>query len=535
MYAPKTSSALSPIEVTQTSFSGGQRDRDHPSLLKENEYARAINIAIREAGLAKTRDGKTKKTEDVGASFQGATWYQPPGGTARIVQANGGRFWEWQGSGTSWTRIGTVQLNNTTSRVGFAVLNGTLLAACGENDNCYTWDGSAVNFTQLGNSNTDAPRGDIVCVQSNRVCMAGVVSTATLTNARSHIFYSDLLSVTAWNRSTNNSRVPTNGDEPVTALSAYRGEQILAFTRNSTHVFSGINSSTPSSGVSRQTLDPNVGCVAPDSVVVIGEDAFFVSSDKQVRTIKRTINDIAFGVSVPITYENPNLFERIKSSAVSKCAAIFADNYYLLSAPLDTNTTNSSTVPFDTLHQKQSTAGIVPICLGEWTNIKGGAWIKTFFSNVSQTYFIDSSNGAANLMFNGLYADDGSEIPVTIDMRALDFGKPSNDKTMHSVEVQVLDTYGNFDLNYAQDGDASFTAFYTNKTISDPNSLNLPIPAFPFDLPDGGVLQRVTCGFYRKGRSRYWQLQIIHTDGPINLKYITARAFIEMMNTRLYA
>lgn len=529
MFAPHTSPALSPVEKNQVSFAGGQRDRDHPSLLKPDEASRLVNVEVRESGLGATRRGFRNKTGDCGAQVQGEIYFDPVDGAPMIVQVNGGQFWQWEGTGTTWTRIGVTQLNNTSDPVALVILNGTLFAFCGPDDNAKSWDGVAADLTDLGDSNTNPPRGNIACVQAGRICLAGVESTATITNARSHIFYSDIFDGTAWNRSTNNKRVPTNGDEPITALATYRKEEHLAFTRNSTHIFD-ITGATVAN-FTRQTLDPNIGCVAPKSVVVIGEDAFFVSSDKQVRTIKRTIQDIAFGVSVPITFENPNLFNRIKKTSVNKCAGIFYDNYYILGAPLDTNSFNSSALPFDTLHQKQSSAGVVPICVGEWTGISAGGWLQTYFNGVPQLYFINSMNGRACLMFEDT-TDNGTEISIEVDTRAEDWGFPSHDKTMHSVQIQLLDTIGNFSLAYAKDGASTFTDFYTDKVISDPNSLNLPIPALPFNLPAGGILSTVNARFYKRGRSKYWQLQIRHSAGVINIKYITLRAFVEMMQTR---
>ena len=529
MFNPRTSPALEPIEKSQVSFSGGQRDRDHPSLLKPDEYSRGINIEIRESGLGATRRGFQTKTDQVGVNFQGGIFFDPSGGSPMIVQVNGGQIWTWGGTGTTWTRVGVTQLNNTTDRVAIVVLNFVLYIFSGPDDNGKSWDGIAADFTDMGNGNTNAPRGNIACIQSGRICLSGVESTATIVDARSHIFYSDIFDGSTWNRSTNNKRVPTDGDEPVTALATYRKEEHLAFTRNTTHKFD-ISGATVTN-FSRETLDPHIGCVAPDSVVVVGEDCFFVSADKQVRTIKRTIQDIAYGVSVPITYENPNLFNRIKSSAVNKCAGVFFDNYYLLAGPLDSNIVNSSVMPFDTLHQKQGTAGVVPICLGEWAAFAAGGWVITNFSGIPQLYFLNSTTGAAALALEAT-TDDGIEIPLTVDLRAELFDYPDHDKTMHSVSIQLLDTFGNFDLNYAKDGDSTFTAFYVDKVISDPSSLNFPIPAFPFDFPAGGVLFEIKARFYRRGRSKYWQIQIHHTDGPINIKYITMRAFVESMSTR---
>ncbi len=521
MKAPTTSRELEPLPVVQDSLAGGQNDRDHPSLLDPNQYSKGVNIEIRSKGLGKTRRGKTMKTGSCGAYPQGAIYFKPLSGSPVIFQVNNGKFWTWGGSGMIWTQIGATTLNNTTEPVGLEIVNGILYVYGGTSDNTYSWNGSAASFTDEGNTNTDPPRASIIAQQSGRIA----ASIGTGSNG-DYIYFSDIFDGTTFDRTSNNKRVPTSGSEPVTALAAYRKAGLLAWTLNSTHIFD-VTGSTVSS-FERLTLDPKIGCLAKKTVVVAGDDAFFMSADRHIRSIKRNANDQAFGITCPISYLNPNLVGRINESYAHLCAGVFFDNYYLVAAPMDNNTRNSAVIPFDLLHQVPSPSGPVPACLGEWTNIAASDFVVTSFSNISQLYYIDSSDGSAYLMFDGT-ADDGSYPSATLRLRGQHWDAPHHDKTLHSGELQLVDSIGELDISYAKD-DSVFTPLLSS-TIGDTSAAILPIN-LPFNLAAGGVLALQPLTFYRRGRSRYWQLEIVMSDGIMNLRQATLRAWVEMMTSR---
>lgn len=513
MQSPRTSAALLPATEVQSTFSGGMRDRDHPSLLEPNQYAYGKNIEIREAGLAKTRRGRTTKTDACGASLQAAIYYEPTNGNGMILQVNGGAAWKWEGSATAWTRVGTLQLTNTASRCALVVLNGIVYLFAGADDHVWSWDGAAADWTDEGDTNTDPPLASIAGVQSGRL----------LAVKGDYLYFSDIFDGHTWARSTNNKRIPTDGSEAGTAVATYRKEEALVWTRNSTHIFGSLNSADLAN-FTRSTLDPRVGCIAPLSPQVVGEDAFFMSADRQLRTIKRTVQDIAFGVSAPVSFLVPNLFERVTATAATKSAGAYFDNYYLIAAPMDGALVNSSVIAFDLLHQ----TALGPACVGEWTNIAAGAWCVTNFSGNHALYAIDANTGAAMLMFDG-ESDDGTTIPVQIDFRAPNWGAPSHDKTLHSGEVQMLDSIGTIALSYARD-DSEWTSILTT-SVGDTSSAVLPI-TLPFNLAIGGVLKTLPVSFYRRGQSRNWQLRLAFTGGKVNVKQVTLNAWVEAYRTR---
>lgn len=526
MEVPRTDKTLRPAEAVQVSFAGGMRDRDHPSLLAENEYAYGKDIAIRDGGLAETRDGRTQKTSSPGGNPQGAMFFQPLGGTAVVVQVNDGRIYTWNGTSTSWVQLGVTRFNNTTGQVTMRVLNGKFFIFAGSSDNVVSWDGVAAFVTDEGNTNTDPPRTNISTQQEGRLVGASNAGAAVDSQ-----FFSDIFDGTTWDRNANNKRTPTDGSEPITAMATYRKQEILVWTRNSTHSWS-ISGSTVS-GFTRISLDSKIGCIALKSPVVVGDDAFFLDGDLQVRTIKRTAQDIAFGVSIPITFQVPNLFKRINASYASLAAGGFFNNYYLLSVPLDNNTRNSATIAFDTLHQIPGPSGAAPVCVGEWTNIKAAEFFITNFGGVQQLHYIDANDGSAYLMFDGetdRTLDTATTIDSEIQFRAADWRFPQNDKTLHSGELQFIDTYGQVTIAYARD-DAVFNNILTDYVISDPTQAILPI-TLPFTLPSGGILKKTPFSGYRTGRSRYWQIKMSFENGRFSLKQFLLRSWVENLATK---
>lgn len=519
MDAPKTSSALTPISSTLDSFAGGMRDRDHPSMLDKTQYEYAKNIEIRDAGLAKTRRGRTSKTATAGATPQGICYFEPTAGNGKLIQVNAGKIYYWAGTGTAWTQIGSTTLTNTTTRVQMVILNGILYIFSGASDNVYSWNGTDASLTDEGALQTDPPQCDLAVIQAGRIVASGMTSKGD------YIFFSDIFEGGDWEQNVRNKRVPTDGSEPVTALASYRKEEILAFTRNSVHLF-GI-SGAEVDAFTRQTLDPEVGCIAPMSVVVIGEDCFFMSGDYHIRTIKHTIQDMAFGVSVPISYLQPTLIGRINEAYASKAAGVHFDNYYLISVPLDSATTNNAVIAFDLMQQRQTPAGTAPVCVGEWTNIAAFDWAVTNFSGVQQLYYLDASTGKAVLMFDGT-DDDDVFIDVDIKFRAEHWGTPDNDKTLHDAEFQFENTNGTAYFYYAKD-DRAFNLLLT-RTVVDAALALLPID-LPFSLP-GSTFSLVPLSFYRRGRSRYWQPRLVFHGETVNIKQATLTAWIEGKKTR---
>lgn len=509
------------------------RDRDHCSLLSDNEYAYMSDGVIRDAGLFSLREGRTAKSQAAGAYPQDAYYFEPTPGQGRIIQFNQGIPYQWQGA-SGWARIGTLLvLTNTTDPVTMAALNGRIYVFPGTSgDHVWSWDGTSADWTDESSGNTNPPFGGLACVQADVICASGVASSASIagTNLRDYIFFSNTFpsSGSGWDIAARNRRIPTDGSEPCLALGVYRDLSILALTRNSTHVFD-MSSGTPSTYV-RKTLDPKVGCIAPKTVVCVGEDVFFLSGDKQLRTIKRSTQDQAYGVSVPVSFNVPNLFDRITASAMSKACATMYNNYLLLAVPVDGATYNNSIFVFDLLLQTQAPFGYIPVCVGEWTNMRVAKFVTANFNNVPQLYYVDSTDGTLFQMFNGQQDDDGAFITCTMKSRGFQFKNPRCDKTIRDLEYTLIGTQGSLSISYARD-DAAFNSLITGRSYGGTLSPLLPV-SLSFTLPDAPAQIYDYLSFHGKGRSRTWQVLFSFNGPSFSLKEFALAGWVHAMKTR---
>jgi hypothetical protein len=502
--------------VTLKTFNGGQRDRDHPSELEDNQYSYGKDLDIREGGLFSSRRGRTKKVNSPSGTPQGTIYFSPDSATKILIHVNGGRIFKWEGSATSYTEIDpSVSLSNTSNPVGFGILNGRLLIFSGNGDNVRSWDGSSPTLTDEGNTNGDPPLVSIAASQSRKMLAAKTDTAGT----EDFVYVCSVNDAQTWDRTTNNVRIPTEGNEGVTALAMYRQNLVIAMTRNSCH-FIDVSASSVNSWT-RETLDPKIGSVSP-WITVTGEDAFFQSADGHIRTIKRTAFDKALGISQPITYWNPNLIDRIKKTKLHLTRGVWFDNYLLVAVCLDNSNYNNGVIVFDMLHQVQSPSGLIPVCVGEWTNMYVGDWAVTYFNNKHQLYYTDSRDGSVYLMFDG-ETDDGTAVVPQCDMKAVDWGTQRAGKTLLDIDLQILDTFGTIVLDLAKD-DGVFNSNHSESVGS--ASAQLPF-TLPVQLGSGGVPDFVPASGYGLGQSRWWQPRISHTGGKISLKQITLRAIIE--------
>jgi hypothetical protein len=509
---------------TYKSFTGGMRDRDHASEILDNQYAYGKNLSVRAGGLFENRDGRTKRVNSPGSLPQGACWFSPNPSSFFIIQVNSGRIFKWEGSSANWTEIDpSVQLTNTSSPVGFGIIGGKIGIFAGPDDNVRSWDGAAAVLTDEGNANTDPPKAFLATPQSGKL-----IAAKTNTFGTDDLIYPcSVNDLTTWDLTSNSRRIPSPGGEGITALAMYQNDEVLVFTRRTSHSVDVSNATV--TNWTRKTLQTNIGSISP-WVSVVGNDAFFMSGDGHIRSIKRTEFGIAYGVSTPITYWNPNLVGRIKRNRLNKTRGVWFDNYLLVAACFDDSDTNNGLIVFDMLHQVESPSGFIPICVGEWTNINAGEFIEAYFNGREQLYYIDSNDGALYQMFSG-EDDDGTTIQTQCDMKALDFGFPRNDKTAVDLELQVLDTYGDITIDYAKDS-GTFSEL-DEETVGSAGGAVLPF-TLPVTLGSGGVLDFIPKSLYGLGQSRYWQPRVSHENGLISLKQLTMRATVEEALTSGY-
>lgn len=512
--------------VTLKSFSGGQRDRDHPSFIGDNQFELGKNIDTSQGGLFDSRLGRTKKVNTPGSSPQGAIWFSTSESTNFFIEVNTGRIFKWEGSALDFTEIDpSVLLNNQTLPVQMYVLNGRLYIHAGNADNVRSWDGTSPTLTDEGNTNTDAPLTSLAWTQARK----GFAAQTGTAGTDDFIYVSSVNDGQTWDRAAGNVRLPTEGNERVTAGAMFRRGQILAFTRNTSHVIT-VSDSSVSNWV-RETVSPKIGSISP-WVSVVGADAYFMSPDGHIRTIKNTDFGESQAVDEPVTVFNPKLIARLNKTKLINTRGVWFNNILLVSCSIDNSAFNNVIIPFDMLHRIQTESGqVIPACMGEWSNMYAGEFVVTYFNNRHQLYYMDSRDGALYLMFDG-ETDDGTPIVPEVRAKSLDFGTQRHDKTLLDGDIQVFDTFGTLTLSYQKDSTAGAYTTIKSESIGGVQA-QLPF-TLPVQLGSGGVTDFVPVSFYGAGQSRFWQPRITHTGGKISLKQLTIRAKVHNALSRGY-
>ena len=100
-----------------------------------------------------------------------------------------------------------------------------------------------------------------------------------------------------------------------------------------------------------RVLTRKIGIAAQRSVVEVpseqGTDILFLASDAHVRYLSRAATDVEAGAGIPLTYNQPDLVDRINRQHMRKSTAAFFDNKYFISVPLDGALENTHLLVFD--------------------------------------------------------------------------------------------------------------------------------------------------------------------------------------------
>ena len=211
-------------------------------------------------------------------------------------------------------------------------------------------------------------------------------------------------------------------------------------------------------------LNSEIGCKSPRTVVEIpsesGTDIMFLASDGHVRRLQRVTNDIPAGAGFPVTYNCPDLMDRINLNWVEDACAAFWDNKYVLSVPLDEATANSHLIIIDTV--KNVVLSVEPLKCSGLATISGFKENKAAPVLVGQ-YAVTTTDslttGATEgyhlfrLFDDDSYLDpDGAQISAEEDSRGYTFGTLRQKKRWQTFGVMAetcTNATGTVDVEYA--------------------------------------------------------------------------------------
>lgn len=480
-----------PLVKIVRDLSGGVNTRQNPAIIKDNQATVLYNVDISVPGETSKRLGITL-IEDLGNDAgTGSLGFEPDGGTNELLVTHGAKLEGWVGSGTF-----TEHKTDFTSGLPTKMIKagesgeGDVVIVSNGTDNVFRMNQSHT-FQDLNDTNTSPPKTTVMTYYRNRVW--GLKANL--------LYWSDAYPAdysTAFDRTTNAYRIPVGVER---ALLGLRDTGIIVI--GSDQVW-GINPSITPAATDKPEKILDIGCVANNTAVQVGDDVMFLARDG-VRGVFRTQQDkLQLGASYPISYVLKDEFDAISWAYIDKACAVYYQDKYLLSLPVSGGTYNNQVWVYS------------PATQG-WTVITGwnvAAWGKMQVNGQERLYFIDSNDGSVYRAFYG-YDDNGTAINYQEEGRKEDMGKPVSKKVGGELRIKAP-SVGNYDLSvYASFDDAEYQLV---GTMNLSGGVSLPLD-LPFTL-QGGVLKEQIFHLDRFGEWYTMKLKITHnaTNGSDLIK-----------------
>lgn len=485
-------------------FSGGQVSRDYGDKLQENQAIELVNGTTNIKGLTQTRSGQALFNIDTNSSaFTGLGRYDPTSALSYLLAASGTTIVRSLSNSTSWTIVNPGKAQTTGKDTEFVQASGLSVIFNGQ-DNTSWYDGTT--FTRGGTypGITSPPTITTATWLNNYLFGAGNSTNPDF------LYVSDNGNPASF---TANQvvKIQSGDGQPIVRVINYRTGDIMIYKARSIYDLNitALNSSCTPQPICQwsYTLIANdVGTPAPRSVVSLGNDQWFLSSQPfAIRSMTRSQFDKTFVnmLSQPVQdiFDGTNVNYQINTVQIAKAAAVYFDNKYIIAIPVNSSSVNNLVLVYDFISQS-------------WYEITG--WYPTeWLVYNNNLYYIDANDGRVVQCFTGTIGDIGTVVPSTSSptvaipfsytSRLFDFENPDNFKTLDSVGLEFTPTGSyNAEVDVNLDNSGWQFAGYISLTANAPT---LPIN-LPFTLTSPGITYR-TLQLTQFGEFKKIQVRIV--------------------------
>lgn len=450
------------ILTVRRDLSGGINTGTHGAIIGENEATNLQNVDIGTPGQCLLRKGNSLVATLATYPSLGVFGFNPDGGTEQLIVTTGNNIYSYDGTNT--TLRSTVLSLPTLSYM-------TKIGEDGEGDVVVIQDGfgyparlsQSYGLQYLSNASLSAPKSIANVYFRNRWFVL----------KSNNLYWSDAYSADysiAFDQNNDFYRIPCGTER---ALIGLRDEGILCFGEDSVWA---INPSVVPAATDLAAKIVDFGCVAPKSVVQVGDEVFYLSRDG-VRGLFRSQQDkLQSKTSYPLSWKLKDQVDLINWSKVSGATAVYFDNKYLLAVPKDTTAYNNEVWVYYPL-----TEGWVV-----WTGWNVRDWAKIRVAGKEKLFYIDSVNGKLfEALSSSSYLDDGTTIHYVEESRKEDIGQPMVTKSGGEAYVKFLATGDSTVTISADFDDAGYNVLGTVNLLG--NGLTFPL-TFPVTFKDPNVI-----------------------------------------------
>jgi hypothetical protein len=409
--------------ILRRDLSGGINTRQNDVNIADNQATVLKNVDISIPGETSKRPGATLIQSLSSYSGTGLFGFQPDAGTFRLVSAFGNQLKSWLTTGSSFG-----SLASHTALTVDTMVNMIKAGESGENDVLMIMNGTdpmlrmnqTPAFQALSNASLGPPITRVATYYRNR-----------LWTVKSNLLaYSDAF--------------PADYDLAFAATNAFRmpvgTERAIIGVRDSGLVILGedqiwsINPSPTPAATDKPEKLLDLGCVAGDTAVQVGDDIYFMAKDG-VRGVFRTQQDkLQLGVSYPVSFVLKDQLDSVNWRYINKACSVFFDNKYFIAIPTGASTYNNQVWVY------------YPASQG-WAVIDGwdvAKFAKFDVGGKETLFYIDSVNAKVYLAWEG-FTDAGTAISYIEEGKEEDCGAPLEKKVGGEVAVKAIAS-GDFDI-----------------------------------------------------------------------------------------
>lgn len=477
------------ISAIRKDLSGGMNNRQHGSIIGDTQSTLLKNVDITVPGETRKRPGLTL-AEDVSNTAPTEVFgFEPSNGTNQLCVIDGTNLRTYPGSGSFTTRKSDFVASTSLAKIVKAQEEGEgdiiLIKVPGNN---WFRMNQSFSFQDLGataGTGSDSPIDSPVAVWfRNRLWIL----------KDNLLYWSSAVPAdfaTAFDTPTDNYKMPVGKEQAIFAL---RDLGIIALGEDGVWA---INPSTVPAATDKPEFLVEEGCIAGNTAAYSGDDLLYLAKDG-VRGLFRTQQDkVQGGASYPLSYPLKDEFESLSWAYIEKSCAIYFDNKYFLSVPVDASTYNNE-------------VWVYYPAFKAWMVITGwnvSAWSTMRVNGEERLFAADSTDGKVYRAWHG-FSDNSTAIDYDEQGRKEDFGKPLVYKVGGEVKIRALSS-GAYNLTIQVSIDDQDWATLGTMSLEG-NAPSLPI-SLPFTLADTNIVEEV---FHLDslGKFRQLKLRIRHND-----------------------
>lgn len=295
----------------------------------------------------------------------------------------------------------------------------------------WTWGSNGDSFMAYPDvaesSYTLMPPADHGCLSKDRVWEAFGTDTVAASNVLEYYQYDEVM---------NEFRVGAGGDDgKITRVFPFTQNTLIVFKQFGTYIITNIVADADgeiATNLQIELLAPSIGCIARDSVQMVGKEVIFLSRTG-VRKVSQQIQGLVESIVPPVSDAIEDTINRINWEYAEFSASAFDGRFYYLAVPLDTATTNTTILVYDARTQNWMGSHTFPSGV-QFDYLVVGEYLYN-----DAVYGVNASNGDVYLLYNG-YSDringTESDIQDSITTRGYLMGK-NEPKAFRNLRVAV--------------------------------------------------------------------------------------------------